>query len=225
VKEDYSVLLYSPAQAQDGSFVTYSMQSLPSISDSDAAIIGTVTYTMIALLAYCKKTDTEACIDALSEVFCMNKKRIQKLYSDLAAVPCVPHVYNRNLQPELNPFFKQKAFENEKSVLETAKYLEYQESERQRTRTELLQVANTLYLTVHIHRYKVTVAPDPPHAAVGPAAKIDQRPFFVEVQVYYRLQKCIFTAVSHFQKLGWWYHSLSRPVAAVDGRGRREGQC
>ena len=122
VKEDYSVLLYSPSQAHDGAFVTYSMQSLPSISDSDAAIIGTVTYTMVALLAYCKKVDTEACIDALSEVFCMNKKRIQKLYADLAAVPCVAHVYNRNLQPELNPFFKQKAFENEKSVLETAKY-------------------------------------------------------------------------------------------------------
>jgi hypothetical protein len=154
----------------------------------------------------------------------MNKKRIQKLYSDLASVPCVAHVYNRNLQPELNPFFKQKAFENEKSVLENAKYLEYQESERQRTRAELLQVAKTLYLTVHIHRFKVTVTSDPPHTAVGPAAKIDQRAFFVEVQVYHRLQKCFFTAVSHFQKSGWWYHCLSRPVAAVDGGRRREGQ-
>jgi hypothetical protein len=200
------------------------MQSLPSISDSDAAIIGTVTYTIIALLAYCKKTDTEACIDALSEVFCMNKKRIQKLYTDLAAVPCVPHVYNRNLQPELNPFFKQKAFENDKSVLETAKYLEYQASERERTRTELLQVVKTLYLTVHIHRYKVTVTSEPPHTAVGPAAKIDQRPFFVEVQVHRRLPICIFTAVSHFKKTGWRYHCLSWPAAAVDGGGWREGQ-
>jgi hypothetical protein len=183
ISEDYSVLLYNSAPSQDGSIITYSVQSLPPISDSDAAIVGAVSYSLIALLAYCQKSEVEACIDTLSEIFCMDKKRIQKLYDDLAAVPCVAHVYYRNLQPELNPFFKQKAFENEKSVVETAKFHEYQETERIRTRNELCRVVSTLYLTVHIHRFKVTVTPEPPHAAVGPAAKIVQRSFFVEMQV------------------------------------------
>ncbi len=183
IKEDYSVLLYSSTPSQNGSIVTYSTQSLPPISESDAAIIGTVTYTLIALLAHCQKSDVGACIDTLSEIFCMDKKRIQKLYDDLAVVPCVAHVYCRNLQPELNPFFKQKAFENEKSVFETAKFHEYQDTERVRTRNELCRVVSTLYLTVHIHRFKVTVTPEPPHTAVGPAAKIVQRSFFVEMQV------------------------------------------
>ena len=39
------------------------------------------------------------------------------------------------------------------------------------------------FLITHISRYKATLAPSPPHAPVGPAAKIEMRTFVVEVQV------------------------------------------
>ena len=181
--EDYSTLLYSETPAGDGSIVTFSSQTLPSIDDSDAAIIGTATYTLVAMIAYCKKADLDMCIDTLSEVLCMNKMRTRKLYADLTSVPSVAHIYNRNLRPDMNPFYKPKAFENEQSIIETQKYQEYQENELTHTRTELLQVVSLLYLSIHIPRYKVSVATEPPHVAVGPAAKIEQRTFYFEVQV------------------------------------------
>jgi hypothetical protein len=183
VVEDCSSMLYSDATSPDGSFVTFSKQSLPSIDESDAALIGTVTYTITAMLAYCEKANTESCIAALSEVFCMDAKRTRKLYDDLASVPSVAHIYNRNLRPEMNPFYKQKAFENATSVVDAAKYREYLDNELLRTRTELLQVVNVLYLSISIHRYKVAVSSKPPHVAVGPASKIEQRLFWIEAQV------------------------------------------
>lgn len=181
--DDCTCLLYSDTPASDGSVVTFPMQSLPSIDESDAAVIGTVTYTMIAMLAYCKKTNTEACIIALSEVFGMDIKRTRKLYDDLASVPSVAHIYNRTLRPEMNPFCKPKAFENENCMLDTKKYQEYRDMELARTRTELLNVVSMLYLSIHIPRYKMAVAPEPPHAAVGLASKIEQRTFWIEAQV------------------------------------------
>ena len=86
---------------------------------------GTITYTIVALLAYGNHSEIQSYIDALSNVFCMDKKRTEKLFSDLASVPCVAHVYNRKMQVELNPFYKKKAFENEHSVLESEKYEAY----------------------------------------------------------------------------------------------------
>jgi hypothetical protein len=82
----------------------------------------------------------------------------------------------------MNPFYKQKAFENEQLILETKLYAEYQEQELAHTRSELLQAVNMLYLTIHIPRYKVTVSSDPSPVAVGPAAKVDKRTFYIEIQ-------------------------------------------
>ena len=181
--EDYSSLMYGNSPSGDWSIVVLSSQSLPSLSDSDAAIIGAVTYTMVAIQAYCKKADVESCIEALSDVFCMNKQRTKRLYEDIASVPCVAHIYSRNLQPEMNPFYKQKAFENEQLILETKLYAEYQEQELAHTRSELLQVVNMLYFTIHIPRFKVTLSSDPSPVAIGPAAKVEKRTFYIEIQV------------------------------------------
>lgn len=181
--EDCGCFLYADDPSSNGSLVSFSKPSLPSIDESDSALIGTITYTMVAILAYCNKTNLEPCISALSEVFCMDIRKARKLYADLASVPSVAHVYTRNLRPDMNPFYKQKAFENDNAMLDTAKYREYQETELLHTRTELLRVVNTLYLSFDIHRYKVTAASEPPHPAVGPAAKIEQRTFWFEAQV------------------------------------------
>jgi hypothetical protein len=180
--DDCSSLLYCDSPSGDGSIVPHSLQSLPLLNDSDAAIIGTLTYTMVAIHAYCKKADVESCIQALSDIFYMDIRRTKKLYDDIASVPCVAHIYSRNLHPEMNPFYKPKAFESDQMTLETKLYEEYQENELAHTRSELLQVVPMLYLTIHIPRYKVTVGSDSPPSATGPAAKVDKRTFFVEVQ-------------------------------------------
>jgi hypothetical protein len=179
--EDYSSLLYGKSVSGDGSIVPLSLQSLPSLGDSEAAIVGTVTYTMVAIIALEKSLNVQTCIDTLSEVFCMNKERTWKLYKDLCATPCVAHLYSRNLQPEMNPFYKQKAFENEQLLVETKQYKDYLEQGLAITRHALSQVVEVLYLNVGLTRYKVTS--DSAGAATGPAAKVDKRTFFVEVQV------------------------------------------
>ena len=179
--EDYSSLLYGKSVSGDGSIVPLSSQSLPSLDESEAAIVGAVTYTMVAIKAFCKHLNVDTCIDTLSEVFCMNKERTWQLYRDLSATPCVAHLYSRNLQPDMNPFYKQKAFENDQLLLETKQYKDYVEQELAITRKSLPQFVEVLYLTIGITRYKVTS--DSSAAAVGPAAKVDRRTFFVEVQV------------------------------------------
>jgi hypothetical protein len=181
--EDCSLLIYSNSSTADGAITAHSAQFLPSLSDSDAIIIGTLTYTLVAVLAYCNKSETAICISALSDIFYCDPKRLAKLYADLASVPCVAHTYSRMLQVDLNPFYRQRAFENDSSSLETSKYQQYREAEMLRTREELVNVVRTLYLTLHIHNYKVRVDSNPPHSILGPASKIEQRTFFVEAEV------------------------------------------
>ncbi len=230
--EDYSSLLYGKSVSGDGSIVPLSSQSLPSLGESEVAIVGAMTYTMVAIKALDKNLNVQTCIDTLSEVFCMNKERTWKLYTDLSATPCVAHLYSRNLQPEMNPFYKQKAFENDQLLLETKQYKDYLEQGLAITRNALSQVVEVLYLTVGITRYKVTS--DSSAAAVGPAAKVDKRTFFVEVQVSSHIfirragmylclgcccvvVLCLFLCVlsiPHVASPGWSHDRLSRSASS-----------